>query len=197
MSSPHTVTCTSLPDTGSQVVVAGPDLVQKLGVSREELFPVANKIKMANQNHLKIIGGLMINISATGPNNVKRSGSHMCYVSENIKKLVLSVEACQDLGLIASNFPNVGSADDGSKNVLNNNFIQFLDTNNMSAYEAASLQHVLHQPPNMHVHLPGTPGFMWRTPHNPFNELDVAALLRSLNLLLASIPSSKLFPGGR
>ena len=108
---PHTVTCPALPDTGAQMMVCGMDLPHKLGVTRKELFPVASGIKAANSEGLKLVGGLLVTVSATGHDGNTRSTSHMCYVSENVTRLFLSKAACRDLGIVPDNFPEVGSCD--------------------------------------------------------------------------------------
>ena len=107
----RTITTTALPDTGAQMVVAGMDLVHKLGVTKKEMFPVSCRIKAANSEGLKLIGGLLITISATGPEGTIRNCSHMCYISENVNRFFLSKATCRDLGIISENFPEVGSAD--------------------------------------------------------------------------------------
>ena len=108
---PRTVTSTALPDTGAQMVVAGMDLVHKMGITKRELFPVTNGIRAANSEGLKLIGGLLINVSSVGADGNTRSGSHMCYISEKVTRLFLSKAACRDLGIIGENFPEVGAAD--------------------------------------------------------------------------------------
>ena len=107
----RTITSTALPDTGAQMVVAGMDLAHRLGVGRKELFPVSSSIRAANSEGLRLVGGLLITISATGPEVTIRSGDHMCYISENVNRLFLSKAACRDLGIISENFPEVGAAD--------------------------------------------------------------------------------------
>ena len=52
---------------------------------------------------LKLIGGLLVTISAVGSDGITRSGSHMCYISENVTRLFLSKKACIDLGIIGEN----------------------------------------------------------------------------------------------
>ena len=85
------------------MVVGGIDLVHKLGVTKKELFPVTSGIKAANSEGLKLIGGLLVTISAVGSDGITRSGSHMCYISENVTRLFLSKKACIDLGIIGEN----------------------------------------------------------------------------------------------
>ena len=93
------------------MMVSGMDLPHKLGVTRKELFPMASGIKAANSEGLKLVGGLLVTVSATVLYGNTRSTSHMCYVSENVTRLFLSKAACRDLGIIPSNFPEVGSCD--------------------------------------------------------------------------------------
>ena len=110
----RTVNITALPDTGAQMVVAGMELVSRLGVTRKELFPVSSGIRAANSEGLKLVGGLLITVSVTGSDGVTRSGSYMCYVSEKVNRLFLSKSACRDLGVISENFPQVGNKDNVS-----------------------------------------------------------------------------------
>ena len=108
---PRTVTCPALPDTGAQMVVGGLDFAHKLGFTRGDLFPVTTGIRAANSERLKLIGAMLITISAVGADGNTRSGSHMCYISENVTRLFLSKKACCDLGIIPENFPKIGAAD--------------------------------------------------------------------------------------
>ena len=108
---PRTITSPALPDTGAQMVVSGMDLVHRLGVTRKELFPVTSGIRAANSEGLKLIGALLLTVSAVGADGNTRTGSHMCYISENVTRLFLSKAACRDLGIIGQNFPEVGAAD--------------------------------------------------------------------------------------
>ena len=134
-SHPHSVTCSSLPDTGSQIVVAGPDLLKKLNVSKHELFKVSTNVKMVDCKRLQLIGGLMITISAMGSDGKQRISKHMCYIGEKIETLFLSKDACVNLGIIPKTFPSI-------------------------EYEATTLQHVLHQPSSQQMM--GTPRTQWK-----------------------------------
>ena len=107
----RTVTCPALPDTGAQMVVAGMDLPHRLGYTKRDLFPVTSGIKAANSEGLKLLGGILITVSAEGSDGITRSTSHMCYISESVSRLFLSKAACRGLGMIPDNFPEVGSCD--------------------------------------------------------------------------------------
>ena len=93
------------------MVVGGLDFAHKLGFTRGDLFPVTTGIRAANSERLKLIGAMLITISAVGADGNTRSGSHMCYISENVTRLFLSKKACCDLGIIPENFSEIGAAD--------------------------------------------------------------------------------------
>ena len=115
----RTVESRSLADTGAQMVVAGISLVHSLGVKKGELFPVTAGIKAANSEGLQLLGGMFITISARGSDGNTRTSDQMCYISSNVDKLFLSKATCQDLGIIAENFPEVGAADSEITTAIN------------------------------------------------------------------------------
>ena len=146
----HSVTCSSLPDTGSQIVVAGPDLLKKLNVSKHELFNVSANIQTGDCKRLQLIGGLIISISAMGPDGNQRISNHMCYIGEKIETLFLSRNACINLGIISKTFPSI-------------------------EYEASTLQQrVLHQPASQQMM--GTPGTQWKEIDTVVNILNTLSL---------------------
>ena len=199
----RSVSCRSLPDTGSQIVVAGPKLLNELKISKHELFPVAANIKSSDKKFMQLIGGLLITISTKGSDGRERCSSQMCYIGEQIENLFLSREACVKLDIIDKTFPKVGSI---QKNLSDNNLtlstfnfahmsmhpteqdedcVQFLDMRDLSDHEFSSLQHALHQPTSQQM--PGTSGTVWRTPPNPIHQIEfgdgVANILKTLSQL--------------
>ena len=157
---PYAVPCSSLPDTGSQIVVAGPALLNKLGIMPSELFPVNANVKLVDRKRLQLIGGLLITISAAASDGSKKTSSHMCYVGENIEKLFLSREACLKLGIIDENFPISKSTDKNSSN----------------SFTFAAMQHVLPQPSSQ-----GIPRTMWKEIDNVVNILKKQEKLSLMN----------------
>ena len=141
---PYAVPCTSLPDTGSQIVVAGPDLLNKLGIMPSELFPVTTNVKLGDRKRLQLIGGMLITISAVASDGSTKTSSHMCYVGEKIEKLFLSREACLKLNIIGENFPNSKLINEKSSN----------------SFTFAALQLELPQPTSQQMM--GTPGTQWK-----------------------------------
>ena len=101
----------SLPDTGAQMVVCGINLVHKLGVKRKELIPLANGINAANNQGIKLLGGILITITGTGKDGRTRESNQLCYVAEGLHRLFLSKTTCRDLGIINPTFPDIGTFD--------------------------------------------------------------------------------------
>ena len=155
---PYAVPCTSLPDTGSQIVVAGPDLLNKLGIMPSELFPVTTNVKLGDRKRLQLIGGMLITISAVASDGSTKTSSHMCYVGEKIEKLFLSREACLKLNIIGENFPNSKLINEKSSN----------------SFTFAALQLELPQPTSQQMM--GTPGTQWKEIDTVVNILDKLSL---------------------
>ena len=89
-------------DTGAMVMVAGMNLVHQLGVKRHELIPVSFRIGAADNDPLKLIGGILVNVSLSD-----RSHKQLCYIAEGVNSLLLSETTLKKLGLIPENFPAV------------------------------------------------------------------------------------------
>ena len=165
---PYAVPCTSLPDTGSQIVVAGPALLNKLGILPSELFPVTANVKLVDRKRLQLIGGLLITISAVASDGSTKTSSHMCYVGEKIEKLFLSREACLKLGIIDENFPTSKSTFKNSSN----------------SFTFAAMQHVLPQPNSQRI-----PRTMWKEIDNVVNILkkqEEQSLMNSIHRIQLS-----------
>ena len=74
------------------------------------------RLSGANGSGLKILGALFINISGESTLGKVFLTKQLCYVAEGVDKMLLSREACEKLGIISINFPNIGSAvDDRSR----------------------------------------------------------------------------------
>ena len=59
------------------------------------------RLKGANGGSIRILGGLFITISGEDRKNKKWSTRQLCYVAEGVTKLMLSREACVQLGIIS------------------------------------------------------------------------------------------------
>ena len=107
----HQSVTTSLPDTGAQMVVCGMGLVHKMGLKRRDLIPLANGIRAANNQGIKLLGGILITITGKGEDGQTRTSDQLCYVAEGLQRLFLSKAVCRDLGIISPTFPAIGTFD--------------------------------------------------------------------------------------
>ena len=89
-------------------MVGGMNLPHSLGVKRSKLVPVSMKLRGAGGGGLDLIGGLFLEISTTDSSGNIRISRQMCYIAHGVEKVLLSREACKDLGVIKKNFPDVG-----------------------------------------------------------------------------------------
>ena len=101
---------TALADTGCQAVCMGPGQLTRIGLSVKDLMEVDLKLSGANGSSIGILGGLFITITGEDSNGKKWSTKQLCYVAEGVTRLMLSKEACVQLGIINSSFPSVGSS---------------------------------------------------------------------------------------
>ena len=105
----HPQTCTSaLPDTGAQLTVGGPSLLRALGVAEQELIPLSNKVRAANNENMALLGGLFLTVSGKDDDGNTRVTKQLCYISRYCSTLFLSKAACRDLGIVAKEFPTIG-----------------------------------------------------------------------------------------
>ncbi len=89
------------PDTGADVCLAGTNLLNSSGISKKELLPASEKLS-GIEGKLRCLGKLPVTIR-NGCNEVKTE-VHICPAA---RQLLLSYEACRELGYIPDNFPEV------------------------------------------------------------------------------------------
>ena len=99
----------SLPDTSAQISDAGIKFSHGLGVKKTELIPLLHGVNVANNDGLRLLGGLLATFIGTDSNGRSRQTRQLCYIAEGIDGLYLSRTACMDLGLIGNNFPQIGA----------------------------------------------------------------------------------------
>ena len=100
----------ALADTGCQSCLAGTNLLQKLGLSTSDLIPVTTKMRSASNEDIKILGALLLHISAPDVHGRKLSSNQMTYIMDRPGTFFLSREACTDLGIISKKFPTIGES---------------------------------------------------------------------------------------
>ena len=106
----RTADMSALADTGCQAVCMGTEQLARLGLTSKDLLEVDLRLKGANGGSIRILGGLFITISGEDRRNGKWSTRQLCYVAEGVTKLMLSREACVQLGIISDNFPAIGDS---------------------------------------------------------------------------------------
>ena len=102
-------TTSALADTGAQLTVAGPFLLRILGLSEQEMIPLSNEVRAANNQNLALLGGLFITLSGEDGEGNTRVSKQLCYISQHCSTLFLSKAACRDLGIVGKEFPSIGS----------------------------------------------------------------------------------------
>ena len=93
----------SLPDTGAQMVVAGPTQLHKLGITKKELIPLSNGVSVADNEGLGLLGGLLVNITGQCEDGRSITTKQLCYIAKGIDCLFLSKQAYHELGIIEKN----------------------------------------------------------------------------------------------
>ena len=99
-------------DTGCQVCVMGKEQLQAVGLSRTDLLMPALNLRAANTTGIDIIGCVYISISGVDRSGQNWVTNQLCYIAEQITQLILSREACEQLGMVSPSFPTVGCAQD-------------------------------------------------------------------------------------
>ena len=89
--------------------------LNSLGITRTDLLTPELNLTAANATGIKIVGVTFLKLKG-GQGAKERSTKQIVFVVEEMDHLILSMEACQDLGIIGEDFPKVGSH--GAKEVL-------------------------------------------------------------------------------
>ena len=99
----------SLADTGCQTCCMGVTQLHALGLTRNDLLTLVLNLRAANTSGINILGVVFLMITGWDKQGRRWRTHQVVYVSEGVEQLLLSREACVQLGMISSNFPEVGS----------------------------------------------------------------------------------------
>ena len=95
----------AIADTGARTTVAGMSTVHALGLNKNDLFPVQQKLCGANNSQLSLLGGIFLTIKHDCKNN-PHTTNVLCYIQKNNPDMIyLSRSACETLNIISENFP--------------------------------------------------------------------------------------------
>ena len=103
-----------LADTGCQACCMGPTQLHSLGMTEVDLLEPTLNLKAANTTGITILGAVYLHISGRDRTGQKWETHQLCYVAQDIEQLLLSRDACEQLGMISKSFPEVGSCSDVS-----------------------------------------------------------------------------------
>ena len=90
--------------------LTGVKKIEQMGYSRASLFPVSMGIEGASKEKIHIIGGILLEVSATNPDTLTTvSTIQLFYVSTQLTQTFLSRDCCDQLQTLPANFPSIGS----------------------------------------------------------------------------------------
>ena len=104
--------CAAIPglvDTGAQMCVAGPEFLQRTGIRREDLHSPALLGTMVNEQGLNLIGVVFVTLCGQDRLGGSRETNQMVYIAEGVSHFLLSLEACEALGVLPPGFPQVAA----------------------------------------------------------------------------------------
>ena len=106
----HKETCVeAIPDTAAQITLAGTDLINSMNISRQSLIQVSQRIVGVSSQALPIIGALLLDITGQDKEGHSITSTQLVYIAKGAKRILLSKKACQELGIISSDFPMIGA----------------------------------------------------------------------------------------
>ena len=93
---------TGMADTGASVCMSGTKPMRALGLTEAKLMKCDLRLYAADNSDINLLGAVFVIITDT---QTGRETRQLLYVCNNAASLLLSLEACTDLGLISSDFP--------------------------------------------------------------------------------------------
>ena len=93
-----------LSDTGASVCLAGTRLMKALGLRVQDLARSDMKLHGADNTGIRLLGAVPVIIIDKKSGRLTRQ---LLYVCNKAASLLLSLEACVDLGMVSPNFPNI------------------------------------------------------------------------------------------
>ena len=97
-------------DTGAQLAITSPAIVNHLGYSVYDLLKVSTNVNSVSNTKIDIMGGIILNVKATNRlTGVTRTCKQLFYVSNQVTETYLSKDCCTQLQTIPLDFPSVGS----------------------------------------------------------------------------------------
>ena len=103
-------------DTGAQLTVMNEKELQVLGIKKDSIFPLSMTVNTVTKSAVHLLGGVFLIFSACDPLTGEiRHTRQLCYISSAVQGIYLSNEACEDLGCVSKQFPEVGQCNSVEK----------------------------------------------------------------------------------
>ena len=84
--------------------------IERMGYNRASLFPVSMGVEGAIKEKIHILGGIILEVTATNPDTKTRiSTIQLFYASNQLNQTYLSRHCCEQLQTIPPSFPSIGS----------------------------------------------------------------------------------------
>ena len=100
------ITDRALPDTGASVTLSGTKLMRNIGITEADLTRCAMRLYGADGNDIDLLGTVPVIITDTVTG---RQTKQLLYICHKASSLLLSLEACEDLGYVARDFAQLAS----------------------------------------------------------------------------------------
>ena len=101
----HEIIDSGMADSGASVSMGGPKFMRSIGLSEADLAQSDLRLYGADDTVINLIGMVPVVIV---DNKTKTETRQFVYINEDASTLLLSLEACQDLGYVSDNFPDQG-----------------------------------------------------------------------------------------
>ena len=97
-------------DTGAQSCLMGLNTAKQLGLKESDLVPVSRKMRAVNNEDIALNGAVFLTLCGHDQEGILHEAPVMVYVSPAVNMMYLSRTAMEQLRIISSAFPEVGSA---------------------------------------------------------------------------------------
>ena len=101
----HEIIDSGMADSGASVSMGGPKFMRSIGLSEADLAQSDLRLYGADDTVINLIGMVPVVIV---DNKTKTETRQFVYINADASTLLLSLEACQDLGYVSDNFPDQG-----------------------------------------------------------------------------------------
>ena len=97
----------AIADTGCQSCQAGVAILEKLSLKPTDLLPAEMIISAADSKPIKILGALILRFEGVDRWGNNLETRQLTYITDSCNEILLCKRACQDLGIVSQNFPQI------------------------------------------------------------------------------------------